>query len=93
MCRLIYCLHIFIDSQAFTAELAGNKDRLERLEEEAAQLVEVKPERSEEIEARMEELQRYWSELEDCTKGKEKTLFDAHKAELFTQVCNYMINL
>ncbi|XP_076810469.1 spectrin beta chain, non-erythrocytic 1-like isoform X3 [Clavelina lepadiformis] len=73
--------------KAFTAELAGNKDRLERLEEEAAQLVEVKPERSEEIEARMEELQRYWSELEDCTKGKEKTLFDAHKAELFTQSC------
>nr|CAB3266546.1 spectrin beta chain, non-erythrocytic 1-like [Phallusia mammillata] len=73
--------------QAFSAELAANKDRLERLEEEGSALAQAKPERTEEIESRLDELRKYWEELESCTQQKEKTLFEAHKAELFAQTC------
>jgi len=73
--------------QAFAAELEANKDRLEKLEEDGSNIAEGRPDRSEEIEARLEELRAMWKELEACTSSKEKTLFEAHKAELFSQVC------
>ena len=73
-------------TQAFAAELEANKDRLEKLEEDGSNIAEGKPERADEIEARLEELRKMWKELEVCTNSKEKTLFEAHKAELLAQV-------
>uniref|UniRef100_F6Q5V5 Spectrin beta chain n=1 Tax=Ciona intestinalis TaxID=7719 RepID=F6Q5V5_CIOIN len=73
--------------QAFAAELSANKDRLERLEEEGSSLTESKPEWGEQIETRLDDLRKHWLALESCTKTKEKTLFEAHKAELFSQTC------
>lgn len=72
--------------QAFAAELAANRERLTQLENEGAELAKAKPDRAPEIDARIEELRRKWEELENSTKAKEKTLFEAHKTELFTEV-------
>ncbi|XP_077975326.1 spectrin beta chain, non-erythrocytic 1-like isoform X4 [Styela clava] len=73
--------------QAFAAELAANKDRLTQLEKEGDKLAEAKPERTDEIETRLDELRKKWAELESSTASKEKTLFEAHKSELFAQTC------
>ena len=66
--------------------MEANKDRLEKLEEDGSNIAEARPDRIEDIEARLEELRALWAELEACTSSKEKTLFEAHKAELITQV-------
>uniref|UniRef100_H2ZPE1 Spectrin beta chain n=1 Tax=Ciona savignyi TaxID=51511 RepID=H2ZPE1_CIOSA len=73
--------------QAFSAELTANKDRLERLEEDGSTLAKSKPEWKDQIDVRLDDLRKHWEALESCTKTKEKTLFEANKAELFSQTC------
>ncbi|XP_066575019.1 spectrin family protein isoform X2 [Amia ocellicauda] len=73
--------------QAFTAELASNKDWLDKIDKEGRALVSEKPELEPVVSRTLAELQQLWEELESTTKAKAQCLFDANRAELFTQSC------
>lgn len=47
-----------------------------------------KPELKPVVEQTLQELQHQWEELEDTTRTKAQCLFDANRAELFTQSCS-----
>uniref|UniRef100_A0A8C4N5U4 Spectrin beta chain n=1 Tax=Eptatretus burgeri TaxID=7764 RepID=A0A8C4N5U4_EPTBU len=74
----------WLKHQAFTAELASNKGWLNKIEQV---LMREKPETRVEVEARLMELRRLWLELETTTQNKATLLFEANKAELFSQSC------
>ncbi|XP_049597649.1 spectrin family protein isoform X1 [Syngnathus scovelli] len=73
--------------QAFMAELASNKDWLDKIDKEGQALVAEKPELKPVVQQTLEDLQRQWEELESTTRTKAQCLFDANRAELFTQSC------
>ncbi|XP_078283992.1 spectrin beta chain, non-erythrocytic 1-like isoform X2 [Rhinoraja longicauda] len=73
--------------QAFMAELASNKDWLDKIDKDGKQLMSEKPETVPIVEGKLGNLQRLWDELESTTKTKAQRLFDANRAELFTQSC------
>ncbi|XP_069036320.1 spectrin family protein isoform X2 [Lepisosteus oculatus] len=73
--------------QAFTAELASNKDWLDKIDKEGKALVREKPEQEPVVARTLADLQRLWEELESTTQTKAQCLFDANRAELFTQSC------
>uniref|UniRef100_A0A671YL88 Spectrin beta chain n=1 Tax=Sparus aurata TaxID=8175 RepID=A0A671YL88_SPAAU len=74
--------------QAFMAELASNKDWLDKIDKEGQALVAEKPELKPIVQQTLEDLQRQWEELEGTTQTKAQCLFDANRAELFTQSCS-----
>uniref|UniRef100_A0A7N8XQE4 Spectrin beta chain n=1 Tax=Mastacembelus armatus TaxID=205130 RepID=A0A7N8XQE4_9TELE len=74
--------------QAFMAELASNKDWLDKIDKEGQALVAEKPELKPVVQQTLEDLQRQWEELENTTRTKAQCLFDANRAELFTQSCS-----
>ncbi|KAM6970759.1 spectrin family protein isoform 1-T1 [Aplochiton taeniatus] len=74
--------------QAFMAELASNKDWLDKIDKEGQALVKEKPELQPVVQQTLEDLQRQWEELEGTTRTKAQCLFDANRAELFTQSCS-----
>uniref|UniRef100_A0A8C4WF71 Spectrin beta chain n=1 Tax=Gopherus evgoodei TaxID=1825980 RepID=A0A8C4WF71_9SAUR len=74
--------------QAFTAELASNKDWLDKIEKEGQQLMAEKPELEPVVKEKLGSLHQLWDELESTTKTKAQCLFDANRAELFTQSCS-----
>uniref|UniRef100_A0A3Q3NDD0 Spectrin beta chain n=1 Tax=Labrus bergylta TaxID=56723 RepID=A0A3Q3NDD0_9LABR len=74
--------------QAFMAELASNKDWLDKIDKEGQALVAEKPELKPVVQQTLEDLQRQWDELESTTRTKAQCLFDANRAELFTQSCS-----
>ncbi|XP_034746963.1 spectrin family protein isoform X2 [Etheostoma cragini] len=74
--------------QAFMAELASNKDWLDKIDKEGQALVAEKPELEPVVQQTLEDLQRQWEELEGTTRTKAQCLFDANRAELFTQSCS-----
>ncbi|XP_024118372.1 spectrin family protein [Oryzias melastigma] len=74
--------------QAFMAELASNKDWLDKIDKEGQALVVEKPELKPVVQQTLEDLQRQWEELEGTTRTKAQCLFDANRAELFTQSCS-----
>ncbi|XP_068600975.1 spectrin family protein isoform X2 [Brachionichthys hirsutus] len=74
--------------QAFMAELASNKDWLDKIDKEGQALVAEKPELKAVVQQTLEDLQRQWEELEGTTRTKAQCLFDANRAELFTQSCS-----
>ncbi|XP_056909732.1 spectrin family protein isoform X3 [Takifugu flavidus] len=74
--------------QAFMAELASNKDWLDKIDKEGQALVAEKPELKPVVEQTLQDLQRQWEELEGTTQTKAQCLFDANRAELFTQSCS-----
>ncbi|XP_056140179.1 spectrin family protein isoform X2 [Lampris incognitus] len=74
--------------QAFMAELASNKDWLDKIDKEGQVLVMEKPELQPVVQQTLEGLQRQWEELESTTRTKAQCLFDANRAELFTQSCS-----
>lgn len=47
-----------------------------------------KPELKPVVEKTLQDLQRQWEELEGTTQTKAQCLFDANRAELFTQSCS-----
>lgn len=47
-----------------------------------------KPELKPVVQQTLEDLQRQWEELEGTTRTKAQCLFDANRAELFTQSCS-----
>ncbi|KAL2086658.1 hypothetical protein ACEWY4_017717 [Coilia grayii] len=77
----------WLKHQAFMAELQSNKEWLDKIDKEGKQLVSEKPELEEVVRENLASLQKQWEELESTTQTKAQRLFDANKAELFTQSC------
>ncbi|XP_075606031.1 spectrin beta chain, non-erythrocytic 1 isoform X1 [Balearica regulorum gibbericeps] len=77
----------WLKHQAFMAELASNKEWLEKIEKEGMQLIAEKPETEAVVKEKLTGLHQMWQELESTTQTKAQRLFDANKAELFTQSC------
>uniref|UniRef100_A0A7M4F5W6 Spectrin beta chain n=1 Tax=Crocodylus porosus TaxID=8502 RepID=A0A7M4F5W6_CROPO len=74
--------------QAFTAELASNKDWLDKIDTEGQQLRAEKPELEAVVTEKLRGLHGLWDELESTTRTKAQCLFDANRAELFAQSCS-----
>nr|XP_033811557.1 spectrin beta chain, non-erythrocytic 2 isoform X2 [Geotrypetes seraphini] len=74
--------------QAFMAELASNKDWLNKIDKEGQQLLVEKPELEPIVQEKLSVLYKLWDELESTTQLKAQCLFDANRAELFTQSCS-----
>uniref|UniRef100_A0A8C2I603 Spectrin beta chain n=1 Tax=Cyprinus carpio TaxID=7962 RepID=A0A8C2I603_CYPCA len=65
--------------QAFMAELASNKDWLDKIDKEGQVLVKEKPELEQTVSETMSSLQKQWEELESTTQAKAQCLFDANR--------------
>lgn len=74
--------------QAFMAELAANKDWLDKVDKEGRELTLEKPELKVLVSEKLKDLHRRWDELETTTQAKARSLFDANRAELFAQSCS-----
>ncbi|KAB0407502.1 hypothetical protein E2I00_007676 [Balaenoptera physalus] len=74
--------------QAFMAELAANKDWLDKVDKEGRELTLEKPELKALVWEKLDDLHRRWDELETTTQAKARSLFDANRAELFAQSCS-----
>ncbi|XP_075425832.1 spectrin beta chain, non-erythrocytic 2 isoform X1 [Ascaphus truei] len=74
--------------QAFMAELASNKDWLDKIDKEGHQLMAEKPELEPVVREKVDSLHALWDDLESTTQSKAQCLFDANRAELFTQSCS-----
>ncbi|XP_060720372.1 spectrin beta chain, non-erythrocytic 1-like isoform X2 [Tachysurus vachellii] len=77
----------WLKHQAFMAELQSNKEWLEKIQKDGTALVAEKPETGPVVKEKLESLKKTWDELESTTQTKAQCLFDANKAELFTQSC------
>ncbi|MGH0172127.1 UNVERIFIED_CONTAM: hypothetical protein FKN15_000244 [Acipenser sinensis] len=77
----------WLKHQAFMAELQSNKEWLDKIEKDGMQLVAEKPETEVVVKEKMSSLHKMWDDLESTTQTKAQCLFDANKAELFTQSC------
>ena len=77
----------WLQHQAFMAELASNKEWLDKIEKEGMQLISEKPETEAVVKEKLTGLHKMWEVLESTTQTKAQRLFDANKAELFTQSC------
>uniref|UniRef100_A0A4W5RP74 Spectrin beta chain n=1 Tax=Hucho hucho TaxID=62062 RepID=A0A4W5RP74_9TELE len=79
----------WLKHQAFMAELQSNKEWLDKIEKvsDGMQLVSEKPETESVVKEKLSALQKMWEVLESTTQTKAQCLFDANKAELFTQSC------
>ncbi|KAK1788478.1 hypothetical protein P4O66_015995 [Electrophorus voltai] len=74
--------------QAFMAELASNKDWLDKIDKEGQSLATEKPELEATVRETQHALHQRWEELEGSTQTKAQCLFEANRAELFTQSCS-----
>ncbi|KAK5602793.1 Spectrin beta chain, non-erythrocytic 1, partial [Crenichthys baileyi] len=77
----------WLKHQAFMAELQSNKEWLEKIEKDGQALAAEKPETELMVKEKLASLKTMWDDLESTTQTKAKCLFDANKAELFTQSC------
>ncbi|CAL8329545.1 unnamed protein product [Merluccius merluccius] len=77
----------WLKHQAFMAELQANREWLEKIEKDGKLLVCEKPDTEAVVQDQLAVLQTMWAELESTTQTKAQCLFDANKAELFTQSC------
>nr|XP_057936821.1 spectrin beta chain, non-erythrocytic 4-like isoform X2 [Doryrhamphus excisus] len=75
----------WLKHQAFMAELAQNKEWLEKIEREGQQLIQEKPELSQMVRRKLEEIRDCWQDLESTTQAKAQQLFQANKADLLVQ--------
>ncbi|XP_028917531.1 spectrin beta chain, non-erythrocytic 2 isoform X2 [Ornithorhynchus anatinus] len=74
--------------QAFMAELAANKDWLDKIDKEGRALSSEKPELEPLVREKLKALHGRWEDLESTTQAKARSLFDANRAELFAQSCS-----
>uniref|UniRef100_A0A4W6DZI9 Spectrin beta chain n=1 Tax=Lates calcarifer TaxID=8187 RepID=A0A4W6DZI9_LATCA len=77
----------WLKHQAFMAELQSNKEWLDKIQKDGMLLVSEKPETEAVVKEKLSALHKMWEELESTTQTKAQCLFDANKAELFTQSC------
>ncbi|KAE8294957.1 Spectrin beta chain, non-erythrocytic 4 Beta-IV spectrin Spectrin, non-erythroid beta chain 3 [Larimichthys crocea] len=75
----------WLKHQAFMAELAQNKEWLDKIEKEGQQLIQEKPELSQVVRKKLEEIRECWQDLESTTQAKARQLFEANKADLLVQ--------
>ncbi|XP_070836102.1 spectrin beta chain, erythrocytic isoform X1 [Chaetodon trifascialis] len=75
----------WLKHQAFMAELASNKDWLNKVDQEGQELMESKPEFQPIVQERLAKLHELWDKLESTTQEKARLLFDANRSELFDQ--------
>ncbi|XP_055081763.1 spectrin beta chain, non-erythrocytic 4-like isoform X2 [Periophthalmus magnuspinnatus] len=75
----------WLKQQAFMAELAQNREWLDKIEKEGQQLMQEKPELSAGVQRKLEEMRECWQELESTTQARARQLFEANKAELLVQ--------
>ncbi|XP_072896311.1 spectrin beta chain, non-erythrocytic 1-like isoform X2 [Hemitrygon akajei] len=73
--------------QAFMAELASNKEWLDKIDEEGKQLMDEKPDFKPVVSEKLKELHDQWEILDSTTKDKAHRLFQANRSELFSQGC------
>nr|XP_020441853.1 spectrin beta chain, non-erythrocytic 1 isoform X3 [Monopterus albus] len=78
----------WLKHQAFMAELQSNKEWLDKINKDGQALMAEKPETEAMVKEKLASLKTMWEELESTTQTKAKCLFDANKAELFTQSCS-----
>ncbi|XP_011882724.1 PREDICTED: spectrin beta chain isoform X2 [Vollenhovia emeryi] len=74
--------------QAFEAEIASNKDRLQQLQQAANELIQQKPDLAEIIKPKVTELAEQFVELETTTHDKGERLFDSNREVLIHQTCD-----
>lgn len=74
--------------RAHELEIAANKDRLIRLQQEGRQLKLDQPRLNDIIDARLEEIERLFGNLEKVTQEKGQKLFDANRPLLYEQTCD-----
>ncbi|MEQ2255628.1 Spectrin beta chain, non-erythrocytic 1 [Ilyodon furcidens] len=77
----------WLKHQAFMAELQSNKEWLDKIQKDGMLLVSEKPETEAVVKEKLSSLHTLWEKLESTTQTKAQCLFDANKAELFTQSC------
>ncbi|XP_061072735.1 spectrin beta chain, non-erythrocytic 4-like [Conger conger] len=75
----------WLKHQAFMAELAQNKEWLDKIEKEGQQLIQEKPELSSVVRQKLGEIRECWMDLESTTQAKARQLFEANKADLLVQ--------
>uniref|UniRef100_A0A8C6TPS7 Uncharacterized protein n=1 Tax=Neogobius melanostomus TaxID=47308 RepID=A0A8C6TPS7_9GOBI len=75
----------WLKHQAFMAELASNKDWLNKVDQEGQELMESKPEFEPIVKERLAKLHELWDKLESTAEEKARLLFDANRSELFDQ--------
>ncbi|XP_076013659.1 spectrin beta chain, erythrocytic [Genypterus blacodes] len=75
----------WLKHQAFMAELASNKDWLNKVDQEGQELKESKPEFEPIVTERLAKLHELWDKLESTTQEKARLLFDANRSELIDQ--------
>ncbi|XP_031429734.1 spectrin beta chain, non-erythrocytic 4 [Clupea harengus] len=75
----------WLKHQAFMAELAQNKEWLDKIEKEGQQLIEEKPELREVVVQKLGEIRECWQDLESTTQAKARQLFEANRADLLVQ--------
>ncbi|XP_044844211.1 spectrin beta chain, non-erythrocytic 4 isoform X1 [Mauremys mutica] len=71
--------------QALRAELAQNREWLDKIEQEGQQLLEEKPELAGSVKKQLEEIRQCWVELEGTSQARAQQLFEASKAEQLVQ--------
>ncbi|XP_071238827.1 spectrin beta chain, erythrocytic-like isoform X1 [Salvelinus alpinus] len=71
--------------QAFMAELASNKDWLNKIDQEGQELMDSKPDFAPIVTVRLAKLHELWDKLESTAEDKACLLFDANRSELFDQ--------
>jgi spectrin beta len=71
--------------QAFESEVAANKDRLLKIQQDGEELMREKPEFAPEVESRLDSLNSSWDDLERHTGEKGARLFDANRPVLYEQ--------
>ncbi|XP_051513041.1 spectrin beta chain, non-erythrocytic 4-like isoform X1 [Myxocyprinus asiaticus] len=75
----------WLKHQAFMAELAQNKEWLDKIEKEGERLMQEKPELSALVKKKLEEIRECWQDLESTTQAKARQLFEANRADLLVQ--------
>ncbi|XP_026109972.1 spectrin beta chain, non-erythrocytic 4-like [Carassius auratus] len=75
----------WLKHQTFMAELAQNKEWLDKMEKEGQRLMQEKPEMSTLVKKKLEEIRECWQDLESTTQAKARQLFEANRADLLVQ--------
>ncbi|XP_043918147.1 spectrin beta chain, non-erythrocytic 4-like [Protopterus annectens] len=75
----------WLKHKAFMAELAQNKEWLEKIEKEGQQLMLENPDLEPVVTQKLKEIHACWVELESTTQAKAKELFESNKAELLVK--------
>lgn len=74
--------------RAHELEIAANKDRLNRLQQEGKQLKQDQPPLNDTVDTRLAEIERLFGSLERVTQEKGQKLFDANRPLLYVQTCD-----